>query len=172
MGTGFWNSDQSQRTSPYLERYPGYVVSYDGDCQSYRDREVAAENVPNRNFIPFTPADLESKELHDLWYMGIIVCADEYVQSIAETVSGLTGSIGRDRISLYLGAGVDEKRVIQEWKQAGLGAPAGVYPFDHPEDPWRNFHKRFGNHHAEQVDEDRRRHPNHIQQYASGSEAT
>lgn len=167
MGTGSWNSDQSQRTSPYLERYPGYVVSYDGDCRSYRESEVDAENVPNRNFVPLTPDELGPGELEDLWYMGIIVCPDEDVQSIAETVADLAEDIGRGRVSLYLAPGVDEKRVIQEWKEAGIGVPAGVYPFDHEEDPWRNFHKRFGNHHAGQVDEDRRRHPNHIQQYAS-----
>lgn len=165
MGSRAWTADQSQRTGPYVERYPGYVVSYDGDCESFREREVNLETL-NRNFIPLTPDDLGSRDLEDLWYMGIIVCPGEDVLPIAEQVADIAEGIGRDRISLYLAPGIDELSVVQRWKEAGLGPPSGVYPFDHETDPWRTLHSRFGNHHAEQVDLDQRDFPDRIQRYA------
>lgn len=168
MGMGSWNADRSQRTAPFVERYPGYVVSYDGDCQRFRERETNEDDVPHRRFIPLGPADLDPGRLEDLWYMGIIVCPEEAVHPIAQKVTELAEGLGRDRVGLYLAPGVNETRVIKGWKKAGIGPPAGVYPFDHEEDPWRNLHKRFGNHHAEQLDQDLRRYPDKVEQYAKG----
>lgn len=169
METGSWTSDQSQRTAPFLEAYPGYVVSYDGECQNFREQEADPGNVPNRTFIARTPEELEPGSLEDLWYMGIIVCPGEDVGPIAAAVAQIDAEIRTGRISLYLAPGVDELDVVKRWKEARIGPPSGVYPFDHEDDSWRNFHKRFGNHHAAQVDEDRRDYPNHIQQYAKAS---
>lgn len=165
MGAGPWTADHSQRTAPFVQDYPGYVVSYDGDCQRFRDREVDHEEVPYRNFVPLTPDELEPGNLEELWYMGILVCPDEEVAPIADRVAEFPQELGRNRVGLYLAPNVDEIRVIREWKEAGLGPPQGVYPFDHDEDPWRTFHKRFGNHHAAQVDEDQRKRPDRIEKY-------
>lgn len=130
------------------ERCQGFVVAESGVCFEVQRQETwgPKSRVPGRRFRPISPHELQDIQLPDSWFMGILLCPGDSVESLAAWYRGLSES-DRSRVKFYMHPDFDRDATAGVFEGAGAEA-ARVVVFD---GAWENFHPIFGYDHAMQV---------------------
>ena len=129
-------------------RCEGFVVAASGECFEVQRKETWGPDsrVPGRRFQPIHPDTLGDIELPRSWFMGILLCPGDSVESVVVWYRQLPIS-DRSRVKFYLHPDFDRNTAADSFSGAEV-ASVRVIVFA---GAWENFHPLFGYDHALQV---------------------